>query len=82
MPTPQPKEVDPIFNPDLPAEQSPITSGELRTQFQALNNQISDIHGRLISLTPLGLTVSDPPTQADVQAIADKLDALINTLNA
>jgi len=30
----------------------------------------------------LGLTVSNPPTQADVQAIADKLDELINTLNA
>jgi len=29
-----------------------------------------------------GLTVSHPPTQADVQAIADKLDELINTLSA
>jgi hypothetical protein len=26
--------------------------------------------------------VSGPPTQAEVQAIADKLDELINTLNA
>jgi hypothetical protein len=25
---------------------------------------------------------SNPPTQTDVQAIADKLDELINTLNA
>ena len=37
---------------------------------------------KLLALTPLGLTVSNPPTQADVQAIADKLDELINTLNA
>jgi hypothetical protein len=28
----------------------------------------------------LGLTVSDPPTQAEVQQIADKLDELINAL--
>ena len=39
------------------------------------------IRARFISLTPLGLTVSNPPTQADVQAIADKLDELINTLS-
>ena len=30
----------------------------------------------------LGLTVSNPPTQADVQAIADKLDELINSLQS
>ena len=41
-----------------------------------------DIRGRLISLTPLGLTVSNPPTQADVQALADKLDELMNPLSA
>ena len=28
----------------------------------------------------LGMAVSDPPTQAEVQAIADKLDELINAL--
>ena len=28
----------------------------------------------------LGLTVSNPPTQAEVQALADKLDELIATL--
>lgn len=32
------------------------------------------------SVTPLGLVVSDPPTQAEVQQIVDKLDALINAL--
>ena len=29
------------------------------------------------SITLLGLTVSDPPTQAEMQAIANKLDELI-----
>jgi hypothetical protein len=30
----------------------------------------------------LGLTVSNPPTQANVQAIADKLNELINSLQS
>ena len=37
---------------------------------------------KLIGVLPLGLTVSTPPTQAQVQAIADKLNELINTLQA
>ena len=71
----------PILDPSLPADQSPLSSGEMRGQFQAISGMFDDIRGKLISLTPLGLTVSNPPTQADVQAIADKLDELINTLN-
>ena len=54
----------------------------MRGQFQAIQNNFDDIRARLIALTPLGLKVSNPPTQADVQAIADKLDELLNTLNA
>jgi hypothetical protein len=56
----------------------------------APNGAFPDLHAtgnrdqsaRLISLTPLGLTVSNPPTQAEVQALADKLEELINTLSA
>ena len=72
----------PILDPSLPADHSPLSSGEMRGQFQAIASSLDEIRGRFPSLTPLGLTVSDPPTQADVQAIADKLDELINTLNA
>ena len=72
----------PILDPSLPADNSPLVSGELRGQFQAIQNNFDDIRGRLIALTPLGLTVSNPPTQADVQALADKLDELTNTLSA
>jgi hypothetical protein len=54
----------------------------MRGQFQAIENSFSDIRAKFLSLTPLGLSVSNPPTQADVQTIADKLDELINTLNA
>ena len=72
----------PILDPTLPADHALISSGELRGQFQAIEDSFADIRGRFLTLTPLGLTVSNPPTQADVQAIADKLDELINTLNA
>ena len=72
----------PILDPSLPADNSPLVSGEMRGQFQAIQNNFDDLRARLIALTPLGLTVSNPPTQADVQAIADKLDELINALSA
>jgi len=39
----------------------------LRGQFQAISGMFDDIRGRLISLTPLGLTVSNPPTPAEVR---------------
>ena len=71
----------PILDPSLPADNSPLSSGEMRGQFQAISGMFDDIRGKLIALTPLGLTVSNPPTQADVQAIADKLDELISALN-
>jgi len=72
----------PILDPSLPADNAPIVSAELRGQFLAIAGSLDDIRGRLFAVTPLGLTVSNPPTQADVQAIADKLDALINALSA
>jgi hypothetical protein len=72
----------PYLDPTLPADHSPLSSGEMRNQFQAISGMFDDVRGRLMAVTPLGLTVSNPPTQADVQAIVDKLDELINTLNA
>jgi len=71
----------PVLDPSLPADNALISSGELRGQFQAISDTFDGIRAKLISLTPLGLSVSDPPTQAEVQALADKLDELINTLN-
>ena len=72
----------PILDPSLPADHSPLVSGEMRGQFQAIQNNFDDLRARLIALTPLGLTVSNPPTQAEMQAMAGQLDELINTLNA
>jgi hypothetical protein len=67
----------PILDPSLPADNSPIVSGELRTQFQAIQDRFDSA----ASVTPLGLTVSNPPTQAEMQAIADKLDEVITALH-
>ena len=72
----------PILDPSLPADNSPVDSGEMRGQFQAIQNNFDDIRARLIAVGPLGLTVSNLPTQAEVQAIGDKLVELINSLNA
>jgi hypothetical protein len=72
----------PILDPSLPADNSPLVSGEMRGQFQAIADGFADIRARFIAVAPMGLTVSNPPTQAEVQAIADKLDELINTLSA
>jgi hypothetical protein len=70
----------PILDPSLPADNSPLSSGELHGQFQAIQNNFDDIRARLIALAPLGLTGSHPPTQADAQALEDKPDELITRL--
>jgi hypothetical protein len=70
------------FNPNVPSTNAPIVSAELRNQFQAIQNNIDAVREQLQIVQPLGLTVSNPPTQAQVQAIANKLDELINTLLA
>ncbi len=68
------------FDPDIPRTNSPIVSAELRDQFQAIQDNIDAVREQLNQVQPLGLTVSDPPSRAQVQAIADKLDELLNYL--
>jgi hypothetical protein len=67
----------PILDPNLPADNSLIVSGELRGQFQA----IQDRFDMTVGVDQLGMTVSNPPTQAEMQAIADKLDEVITALH-
>ena len=38
----------PILDPSLPADNSPLVSGEMRGQFQAIQNNFDDIRARLI----------------------------------
>jgi hypothetical protein len=60
----------PILDPTLPADNSPIVAGELRGQFQAIQNRFDNS----AQTQQLGLTVSNPPTQAEVQAFALPFD--------
>ena len=82
------------FDPTLPVDHSPIVAAELRNQFNGLNDSLlalpsmSDINdviqanlaAKAATVATLNLTVSNPPTQAEMQAIADKLDELITLL--
>jgi hypothetical protein len=38
----------PILDPSLPADNSPLVSGEMRGQLQAIQNNFDDIRARLI----------------------------------
>ena len=82
------------YDSTKPANGSPIVSAELRAQFNALNDDIQqralsiDVQdainaqssGSVNDVNALALTVSNPPTQAQVQAIANKLDELLTAL--
>ena len=79
---------DSNFDPELPRNNSLLSSTELRNQFIGLNETLGQAiadaaNGCAVNpweVTPLGLTVSNPPTQAQVQAVANKLDELIGAL--
>jgi hypothetical protein len=60
------------------AEGSQGQPGEVT--LQQLADEIANTSNNVNHVTPLGLAVSDPPTQAEVQQLADKLDELINAL--
>ena len=89
------------FDPTLPANNSLVSSSELREQFNGLNQEITTLNdtvsllptgadvnaaivaqsaGPVDSVDALGMTVSDPPTQSEMQQIADKLDELLIAL--
>ena len=78
------------FDPTLPVNNSLISSSELRNQFTGLKS-IIDVNAtntaNLISatalnpnVTVLSQSISNPPTQAQVQAIQNKLNELINAI--
>ena len=79
------------FDPNFPPDHQALNGAPFREQFQGLKQLIDDLlmtlefqnrvfelsSGPAIDVSPLELTVSDPPTQAEVQAIADKIDQLL-----
>ena len=82
------------FDSTKPANGSPIVSAELRNQFNSLNDDLQqralsiDVQdainvqssGPVNDVNALALTVSNPPTQAQVQAIANKIDEMLTAL--
>ena len=85
------------FDPTLPVNNSLVSAMELRSQLTGLktlvdgcptigamhtyvhNNAATSIQG----MSDLGgMTISDPPTQTEVQTIVDKLNELINALQS
>lgn len=82
------------YDSTKPADHSPIVAAELRAQFAGLNDSIQDrvlyadlydginanSAGPCAGFNYLNLTVSDPPTQAEVQAIANGFDNLLALL--
>ena len=83
------------YDPTKPTNSSAISSSELRSQFTGLKDILDskaneddslpriqqNSSGAISGIVDyLSLGVSNPPTQAEVQAIADKIDELITVL--
>jgi hypothetical protein len=77
----------PTFNPNLPADHSPLSSAEMRDQLNALQAQIEDLAAQVANcaprptaLAPMNIPISNPPTQSQVDQIREQLDVLLTTL--
>ena len=82
------------FDPNQPTENTLTDAAQMRDQFNSLKELIDAVPtsdamwaeldaqaaGACKNVPELNLTVSDPPTQAEVQAIADRLDLLLFNL--
>ena len=75
------------FDPILPANNSLVSSAELRNQFIGLNEQIvlmqdqvDDTPHNTNGIAQLSLTISNPPTKAEVEAIRDKINEMLTVM--
>ena len=82
------------YNPNLPANNSPVSSSELRSQLTGLKALIDAVPtsaammtvlttntaGPCLSVAHASTVVSNPPTQAQVSALANKINELLDTL--
>lgn len=78
------------FDPTLPVNNSLISSSELRNQLNELKTLIDNVGNDLTNeiattavnpaVNVLSQSISNPPTQAQVQAIKNKLNELINAI--
>jgi hypothetical protein len=79
------------FDPNFPPDHQELDAAPFRDQFnalKALNDAVVDgsalqdtfranVSGSSLPVDYLRLTVSNPPTQAQMQAIADKIDEML-----
>jgi len=77
----------PVFDPTLPATNSPVTSLELRHQLNALNDQfttlnttVTGVFSNANAVDPLTTPFATPPTHADLETLRSKLNELISAL--
>lgn len=77
------------FNSTLPVDHSPIVAAELRAQFNGLNDLLTAQQNRwaalatqLADITPLNMTISDPPTVNEVQSLVNQMDAILTAIKA
>jgi hypothetical protein len=81
------------YDPTLPANNAPIVAAELRNQFAGLKTLLDDTQAEVTglhtivdnkapapTLAPLSLAPHNPPTQADLIAIRDYINALVTQL--
>ena len=75
------------FDPTLPLNNSLVSSAELRNQFNGLTelviglqDQCDDTPHNTNGIGQLSLTISNPPTQAQVQAIHDKINEMLTAM--
>jgi hypothetical protein len=78
------------FDPTLPLNNSLISSSELRNQLNGLKTLLDNVEVELNNATAgtavnpavnvLSQGISNPPTQAQVQAIQNKINELINVI--
>ncbi len=79
------------YDPNKPANNSPISSAELRSQLTGLKEQLDqrptmdavlqaiDQHAAkpCSGVQELEFVIANPPTQSQVQAMADKIDEIL-----
>ena len=74
------------YDPLYPADGILIRAVELRTQLNALNDRLTALEASIAgtaqnpNLGTFNIALSDPPTRAEVQAILDVLNTLINQI--
>ena len=75
------------YDPTLPANNSLISSSEVRNQFSGLNeliiglqDQCDDTPHHTNGIAQLSLTISNPPTQAQVESIHDKINEMLTAM--